>query len=408
LVSFGSINNGNPFIFFSTNQKIARIKLFIQIFLKAKKSIMHAHIKGVLVEGFAKHLKIRDVEDATALTTVAQKYLALGVNVVPTQRVYDAICTDYTLLAMRTHYPPLSAYSEPKSAPFDPLTFTEIIKQGFDSKKQTKLIENSIEFNRFVDLITARTQDQERWVDACRQDKWKDVALYLGLNYKENPCFYRLLKTIAEQDDVSTLNKRLLTYQPKDVNALGREMTAFIQSINLPAAFCDEILFASVDHPQKERLEEKSIEEEVSKEKVLKLNHNKDISHKVDDLRENLESYRKRAGLPAVVDSKRVAQQMVYSSLGESIPSNLLTRTQKALTPIENEQEKNLVLDIIESDAFDATSLEEALSLSEKAAKMVRVTGKYEWDARELLQYCVAPEQYLDERTLARFNKLKI
>jgi len=321
--------------------------------------------------------------------------------------VYDAISSDYTLLSMRTHYPPLSAYSEPKSAPFDPVVFSEIIKQGFDAKKHIKLIESSVEFNRFVDLITERSPDQERWVDGCRKDKWKDVALFLGLNYKENPSFYRLLKVVSEKDDVSKLNKHMLDFKTRDTQSLGREMTAFIQSIALPVEFCEEILSSLVLRTTKEHVQkEEAIKEEITKEKALILFHS-NAEYKMEDLRERMEPYRKRAGLTAVVDTQRIARQMVYSSLGEDFPPEILTKTQKTLTPIQGEEEQNLVLDIIQSEAFDEDSLKELTTYSEKANRVVRVTNKREWDTRALLQHAIQPEKFLDERTIARLNKIK-
>lgn len=374
---------------------------------------MYAHIKHVLIEGFAKHLKIRDIqldgEDASALTLLAKKYLALGVNVVPTQRVYDAISSDYLLLSMRTHYPSLGAYSEPTSAPVDPITFTEIIKQGFNpigNKKQAHLIESSMEFNHFVDLITERAPDQESWVDVCRKDKWKDVALFLALNYKENPLFYKVLKTVSEKDDVSSLNKRMLAYKPKNMQALEKEMTSFIQSIALPAEFCDQVFSSLSSSSTKETQQEQVIiREEKSKNPIVK-DQRDIIPNKVENLREQMEDYRKRAGLSPVVDTNRIAQQMVYACLGENIPPTLLTRAQKQLTPIQGDREAELVLDIIESDALDESALQSMLMTSQKAHNVMRVTNQYEWDARALLQHVIQPEKFLDERTLAKLNKL--
>ena len=389
-------------------------KIYIK-FNAIKEYIMHAHIKSVLIEGFAKHLKIRDIQsndgDAFALTLLAKKYLALGVNVVPTQRVYDAISSDYALLSMRTHYPPLAAYSEPTNAPIDPVTFAEIVKQGFgpSGKKHAHLIESSIEFNRFVDLITQRAPDQESWVDVCRKDKWKDVALFLGLNYKENPCFYKILKAVSEKDDVSELNKHMLAYKPRNMQALEKEMVAFIQSIDLPVEFCDQIFSASIasDSPlvsATKGIEPRQVEEKGGKKSVI-LSH-LEPQNNLEDLRERMEPYRRRAGLPVVVDTKRIAQQLVYAALGEDIPANLLTKSQRALIPIAGEEEETLVMDIIQSEALDEETLKKIIASSQKANKVIDAANRREWDTRVLLQHAIQPARFLDERTLARFNKL--
>lgn len=370
-----------------------------------------SHIKGVL-DSFARHLRIRRSEGD--VTRIAQMYLALGCNVVPTQRVYDAISSDYELLALKTQNPPLSDYAHTKRAPVDPETFVEIIKEGYSKQKGTYS-----EFDSFVDAVVLNTfaneEAPEKWIEACRKDKWKDVALFLSLNYKENPKFHTLLKTIIGQEDVTTLRKRLLDYKPIDKNAFAEDMTKLIKSIQISdEAFSSSSLFVEEETiPSIKKspppFVEQSLLIEVDSSAFSESNKTGMIITPV------MEVYRKRAGLPAIIEPKRIAKQMIAASLifenstSESVvyPSGVLLRSQTKLEPLLLEEEKALVSEFIQSNLFDSKVIQKALLNSKRAQIVAQACNQKKWDAKTLLAYVIDPKSQMDERSYAKWSKIE-
>jgi hypothetical protein len=370
-----------------------------------------SHIKGVL-DSFARHLRIRRSEGD--VTRIAQMYLALGCNVVPTQRVYDAISSDYELLALKTQNPPLSDYAHTKRAPVDPETFVEIIKEGYSKQKGTYS-----EFDSFVDAVvlntSANAEAPEKWIEACRKDKWKDVALFLSLNYKENPKFHTLLKTIIGQEDVTTLRKRLLDYKPIDKNAFAEDMTKLIKSIQISdEAFSSSSLFVEEETiPSIKKspppFVEQSLLIEVDSSAFSESNKTGMIITPV------MEVYRKRAGLPAIIEPKRIAKQMIAASLifenstSESVvyPSGVLLRSQTKLEPLLLEEEKALVSEFIQSNLFDSKVIQKALLNSKRAQIVAQACNQKKWDAKTLLAYVIDPKSQMDERSYAKWSKIE-
>ena len=375
------------------------------------------HIKGVL-DSFARHLRIRRSEGD--VTRIAQMYLALGCNVVPTQRIYDAISSDYELLALKTQNPPLSDYAHTKRAPIDPETFVEIIKEGYSKQKGPYS-----EFDSFVDAVvlntSANAEAPEKWIEACRKDKWKDVALFLSLNYKENPKFHTLLKTIIGQEDVTTLRKRLLDYKPIDKNAFAEDMTKLIKSIQIS----DEAFLSSSSSSSLFVEEETipSIKKEVPPpfvEQSLLIETNSSSAFSESNkpgmiITPVMEVYRKRAGLPAIIEPKRIAKQMIAASLmfensnSESVvyPSGVLLRSQTKLEPLLLEEEKALVSELIQSNLFDSKVIQKALLNSKRAQIVAQACNQKKWDAKTLLAYVIDPKSQMDERSYAKWSKIE-
>jgi hypothetical protein len=373
---------------------------------------MHSHIKGVL-DSFASHLKIRRTEGD--VTEVAQKYLALGCNVVPTQHVYDIVSSDYKLLELKTQNPPLCDYAHQKKAPVDPITFTELIKCGYSSKRNTKDV--LAEFDHFVESVVLtpvlEQEVPERWIEACRKDKWKDVALFLSLNYKENPKFHTLLKTITDQEDVSTLRKRMLEYKPNNKNALAHDMGKLIKSLSISKEFEEHINNASSSPSSSsldttnEPLIETHIMEGVSIESTAEPTqiHPSELKDPIMD------SYRRRAGLSPVVDPTRIAKQMVAASFDfkeeHNIPSGLLLRSQSQLTPLASDEERALALQFIHSPLFSSESIQKALKQSRQAPYIAQACNQQKWEGRDLLSYMVDTKAHMDERTFAKWSKME-
>lgn len=375
-----------------------------------------SHIKGVLgvLDSFARHLRIRRSEGD--VTRIAQMYLALGCNVVPTQRVYDAISSDYELLALKTQNPPLSDYAHTKRAPVDPETFVEIIKKGYSKQKGTYS-----EFDSFVDAVVLNTsaneEAPEKWIEACRKDKWKDVALFLSLNYKENPKFHTLLKTIIGQEDVTTLRKRLLDYKPIDKNAFAEDMTKLIKSIQISdeaflssssSLFAEEETIPSIKKSPPPFVEQSLLIE-------VESSSSSESSKTGIAITPVMEVYRKRAGLPAIIEPKRIAKQMIAASLmfensnSESVvyPSGVLLRSQTKLEPLLLEEEKALVSEFIQSNLFDSKVIQKALLNSKRAQIVAQACNQKKWDAKTLLAYVINPKSQMDERSYAKWSKIE-
>lgn len=372
-------------------------------------SSKNSHIKGVL-DSFARHLRIRRSEGD--VTRVAQMYLALGCNVVPTQRVYDAISSDYELLKLKTQNPPLSDYAHTKRAPVDPVVFVEIIKEGYSKQKGTYS-----EFDSFVDAVvlnsSANTEVPEKWIEACRKDKWKDVALFLSLNYKENPKFHTILKTIVEQEDVAMLRKRLLDYKPLDKNAFAEDTAKLIKSIRIS----DEAFVSSsfIEEETKQALP--SPPPFVEQSLLIETDSSSSESSRIGviEMTPVMEVYRKRAGLPAIIEPKRIAKQMVAASLiftnsnADSItyPNGVLLRSQTKLEPLLLEEEKELVSEFIQSNLFDSKVIQKALLNSKRAQIVAQACNRKKWDARTLLAHVMDPKSQMDDRSFAKWSKME-
>lgn len=377
---------------------------------------MHSHIKGVL-DSFASHLKIRRTKGD--VTEVAQKYLALGCNVVPTQHVYDIVSSDYKLLELKTQNPPLGDYAHQKKAPVDPVTFTEIIKQGYSNKRKTQGVLS--EFDQFVESVVLtpvlEQEVPEKWIEACRKDKWKDVALFLSLNYKENPKFHTLLKTITDQEDVSTLRKRMLEYKPNNKNALAHDMGKLIKSLSISQEFEEQINNASSPSSSaNETLVETPSIEKMHSSLCIESTAEHTQSHPSELKDPIMDSYRRRAGLSPVVDSSRIAKQMVAalvssssSSLEENhnIPNGLLLRSQSELTPLVSDEERALALTFIHSPLFSSESIQRALKQSRQAPYIAQACNQQKWEGRTLLSHIMDPKAHMDERTFAKWSKME-
>lgn len=370
---------------------------------------MYSHIKGVL-QDFSDHIRL---SDATP-TEIVQKYLALGCNVVPTQCVYDSISSDYKWIEMRTHNPPVHTYANEKTAPIDIATFTEVIKQGYPSTIQKQVLG---EFNHFVDTVILAPQgrlDQERWIEACRKDKWRDVALFLGLSYKENPKFYQLLKTITESDNVSSLHKSMVEYKPRDKQTMASDIATLIKSIQLPPSFVDALDTAPHMTPNTQSPTPLVSQTQVGPTQFKFVQSEQpNVVIPIETLRTPvMEAYRKRAGLTPIVETKRIAQQMLVAALGDSInvediPKAILLRSQSRIEPLKTQEEHELVSDIIQSNLISVDTLEKALLLSNQVKQITDVCNQKKWEARNLLACLVQPKDYMDERTLHRFGRIE-
>lgn len=371
-----------------------------------------SHIKTTL-DTFTSHLRL-DRERYT-LTDVARKYVALGVNVVPTQWVYDVVASDYALLALKTHNPPLNEYADPRAAPLDVATFSEIIKNGFDAKRSAALLESAAEFQAFVDSVVfpppqAGGKQKEKWIEASRTDKWKDVALFLSQNYKEHTQFDALLKRITDQKDVSDLRKRMRAYKPTDKRVLAVEMGRFIASLQLNDVFVEHVeaaVAASTTTPTKADTMNDSVvvAADATTNKPFTFTE-ADALFSLCAFKTQMEDYRKRAGLGVIVEPKRIAHQMFCAAICQAIPTELLLRSQQRLEPIKGEAETNLVLDIAQTDAFDTKRLEEALPLSRRAQCVAQACNKWTWSARVLVSYVIDPKSHMSQREYARFERL--
>lgn len=379
-----------------------------------------SNIKGVL-DSFASHLRIRRNEGD--VTEIAQKYLALGCNVVPAKLVYESISSDYQWLEMKTHNPPLAVYADQKHAPLDVETFVGILSQGYSSdtvKGRFPVYSDFVDSVVLPHFLGSEYESMERWVEACRKDKWKDAALFLGLNYREHPKFRLLLETITKNDtnvDVPDLHKSMLDYKPRDKILLAQDMGKIIKSIKLSQDFIESLedlenagslaLDSLEIIPVKVDPVEKKYALEFTASTVMR-------GEEIDSLRTPvMETYRKRAGLAAVVDTKKIAQQMVAAAFIQDgsawdVPATVLTVRQSRIEPLKSEQEYALVFEILKrEDVISTKSLQAALRASEKAKQIASVCNQKTWDPRTLISYMIEPEKHMNERVFAKWSKME-
>lgn len=362
------------------------------------------HIKRTL-DAFSAHLGLK--HEDTTLSELAHKYLALGTNIVETRWVYDAVASDYALLSLKTYNPPLQEYAHPRAAPLDVATFVALIEAGYSDKSKR---DNLKEFERFVDEVVQRKSAHkgERWVDACRADKWRDVATFLALNYMEHPKLDALLKATWSNNDVSELRKRMRSFKCADKRQLAREMASLISSLELNDAFVDA--YESVNATDSKPTEKQAdiVYEAVSKTIQWEPTHPLDVKETIETFKPHTEAYRKRACVGATVDCKRIAQQMICASLPLENADFVLLRSQQKLTPLV-ESERSVVADMVKtSNVVNDDTLKDALLHSVIAQNVSQACNRWTWAPRTLLAYMVDPKGHMDARSYARYQRLNV
>jgi len=358
------------------------------------------HVKDVLSK-FARNTRM-SVSECGNLTKVAQKWLTLHVNVVPVEQVYSSIASDYRVMRMRTHSPPLHAYSN-QNGDIDIPTFLFVTSHADAVKTDTP------GFEAFKDCVLPRPVGEEAWHALERADQWKEVAYYLALNATKRPQFGALIESIYHYPKTAWL--------PTENNEPHRIYDA-MQKFN-----ADELIASDIDDiiSQIELSNDALDITPVTNNVVVKVEPIPEINESVstisltapssanttlDGLRPSMEAYRRRAGLIATFDTQKLAKQMIYATMGctvHQIPPNVLARYQDELMPITDSVERNVALEALDAftnvPAFDPNK-------SVRGKVFATILKKDQWEPREFLKHVVCAGQYMNERASTRYMDL--
>jgi hypothetical protein len=147
---------------------------------------------------FAKHTK-QSEEDIANTSKLAQKYIAVHVTLAPTPLVYNCIASDYKLLELRTHNPPLDHYQQES---IDVPTFVHITKNGFQNLQESIENENKWQFYSFFkETVFPKPVGEEVWKSYYKPDLWKERAYFLALNCNNKAQFGSLIRAIHAENN---------------------------------------------------------------------------------------------------------------------------------------------------------------------------------------------------------------
>jgi hypothetical protein len=261
----------------------------------------------------------------TSKSELAKKYLALCIGPQMYARVDPA---DYQPMLLRTHNPTADAYQE--HAP-EPKTFVYLMKHGGADKMQIK----SVDELRDNHLGVAYAQPWEKHEDT---QKWKHHAYFMALNFRHLPGYNELIEAIVA-DGLPPNDENL----KRKVNAM-KDRLQKVQLLNVDPEDLGGLLvnMKTPDHdkPVPPADFQFSIDDEVggtsSKEEYVGASIWTPITNflfefasapssasitppfdwKEFRLNEDVQKYRREAGLSATMAPQKLARQMVFAALG--------------------------------------------------------------------------------------------
>jgi len=348
---------------------------------------MADNAKAVL-QKFALHIQLTSTECENA-SAVAHRYLALHVNVVPAASAYATIADDFKVVEMRTHTPSIKTYSTINIPTFVYLMST--------IPNDTVRLEA---FARFSEDFFPRPVGEERWKSITRAGQWKEKATFLALNFKNAPNLYGLIEALHGKQNAAALHQRVRSYKVGATfkpDELLHDTSAIIKQVAVPLE--DMVLLARNQLP--EEIAPIAAERALVPMKKVIVIKTSPSTKTLEELRPQMEAYRKRAGLNVTVSSAKVAKQMLFTALGtpvKQLPANVLGIHQKALTPLADEAELKVALDALQ--AFAVVDMENA-NASAYLVALASACKQHEWDSRTLLHNAIVT----DARTQTRVTR---
>jgi hypothetical protein len=345
------------------------------------------------LQKFALHIQLtaNECEDASA---VARRYIALHVNVVPTSHVYSAIASDYKVVELRTHNPPIKSYA--MKANVDIPTYVYVMQTiPDDTVRPAKRLEA---FTRFSEELFPRPKGEERYKYITRPNQWKEKATFVALNFKNSANLLDLMETLHGKAKATDMFKRVRSYQDPKAVEMQQDFSEILKQIAIPAE--DMVLLSKAQLPAPQPPIQVAAPVEVLPMAKVLVTKTSVASKTLDDIRPSMEAYRKRAGLNATVSTTKIAKQMLYAALGtpvSNLPDGVLGTFQKELTPLKID-EVSVALDSI--DAFQNVELD--ANSSAYLVALATLSKQYEWNTRDLLRNAIGN---WDERVRTRLAK---
>lgn len=305
---------------------------------------------------FARHT--RQSEDETRnVTKLAQKWLAI--HTAPL--VYAQVASDYALLALRTHSPPLQSYA---AGGFDVPTFVAVLKTGLQSNEPIDATAVGPAFAQFCEAIFPTPAGEEKWEKFTRNDHWKKAGYFLAAAQRPTQ-FYPLVEAVyfsdlassnggqkptrAQLDDMADLATRITRYTSqhmKEGSVSPKELGNLISMIKMPPVVVINHVAAAAEVDDEEEHERESVHLH-NEAQIHFVSSSSSAAAKDDAVRKNeaAQAYRKSAGLNVTFSSQKLAKQIVLAALGltgkEGMCEPLLAKQQEAFVSLATAPQKS-------------------------------------------------------------------
>lgn len=303
-----------------------------------------ASVKETL-HAFASHTGFkRPLLDVNGLT---QKYVTVHLRSAHPALVYPYIGDDYTLLKLRTHSPPLDAYTEDRD--IDPIAFAYVMKHGYENRPLTE--EEMIQFPSLQHLkenLMPKPVGEEAWKDYERDDHWKARAYLIGLQWKNTAAFPDIVQAVygprstqEERDAYSDFMTSLLRYEPYE-HMSAEEMGHMIAAMDLGDSLpLESNVFERHAPFETCKSEFQSHAQRIAPTDPIAFHIGEEASSSSSswmDIANNpfMQSYRKQACINATFSPKKTLKQMIFASLKiplEQVPNP--TRILPATQPVD-------------------------------------------------------------------------
>lgn len=353
---------------------------------------------------FCDHTRMSDQQRAD-VTKIAQRYVALHA----VSGAYAFVSSDYNALELRTYDPPLAEAYSHGSINVDTLKF--ICKNNVNKP----LVIEGGAYEAFLKAVVPRPVGEEQWKTAERPDQWKELAYFLGTPAMVESIYHDPKEKWSKADnaEVYAIRDHMKSFALHDASAsapLAREIGAMISHIELPADLID--LSETLHLPPLPKAEVKPLLYEPLPVtiKLVEAGLQPPFEGWTLEALAPLEDFRKQTGLPVTVFKQRLIKQYLFSLAGVPVNSSqvksVLGPHQKALPPVvvDTEEKFKFVDTLIESVSWSHFHPNE----SKRALEIARLSGKREWTAEELMKCVIAPEKYLNERTLIKYQKSEV
>jgi hypothetical protein len=366
-------------------------------------------------------------EDAANESKVAQKWLAVHATLAPSPLVYAHVASDYALVNLRTHNPPLHAYTR---APINVEAFVFVTKHGFSKVKPSVISARMPSFLQFCQELFPRPVGEELWEEHYRGDTWKPMAYFLALNASNRADFYPLVEAIytadlpkvciGDKDAAADLYTRIVRL--KIVTPTAEELGQLLTLVDLKEAPVhvdqkDEIIQVNqvqdpimAENPSQQNL----VQERLAFAPMAAASAMDSVSW--EDIRRNpfVQTYRKNAGLAVTYSPQKLVKQMILSRIGlngkEPVCASLLG-THQTKFPVSSANltaEWSFLMDCIDAFETDPGTLMNIASPSLVAfSQGVFVKPTTRGFLRQILSAYVGQSSSTDseQRRLLRFLK---
>ncbi len=283
-----------------------------------------------VLASFAAHTR-QSEEERQDVAGLLKKYVAVHIA---GPVVYSHIASDYNVLSLRTHTPPLQSYG---MQPIDTATFLNCMKHVDPSPETARHMHA---FGHFCDTLFPVPVGQEAWIEYERKEEGqKKRAYFIALNFKDRPNFYNIVNSIAgggeSKPTVDRIYSQLCKYNvPKHlVPHVAEEIGTMLSTVSLPEKM-EPIECA--EHGKRETEEEAEEREERPHVEARQIEFvNSSISVQVSAEHPLIDDYRRKVVLPPTFPRSKLVKQMILSSINVLADERIMAANQRAFATVD-------------------------------------------------------------------------